>query len=246
MARQMQLRLVYSLFKPAIRCAARFGIPVRTLVELVRLSLCEALVQQGSSTAEIAKRLGLTPRHVRSFRSRLQGDFFDAEKEVGLSRQVEDAVADKPLSAKALAQKLPGADRETLDATIAELIAEGRLDRDGSGALSIGKKYVVLTSDTFHQRIDALNHFFNAAYRATLERLVFDNRQTAMLKTVSFNATPDQVHEFMRRLEGHIRTEIAELEERASFDARGARFDMALAFTPQSVAEGEVDPTTRK
>ena len=72
----MQLRLVYSLLKPAVRCAARFSVPVRTVSDLLRLAMYEELASQGLSVGEIADRLGQTSRNVRLLRQRLDGDFF--------------------------------------------------------------------------------------------------------------------------------------------------------------------------
>src|SRR5512134_1051137 len=91
--RETQLRFVYSLLKPAVRAAARFRLPIKTLVELVRLAYFEHLARQGLSTAEIAARLGQTTRHMQSLARRLETDFFRAERGAGLVREVEAFVA---------------------------------------------------------------------------------------------------------------------------------------------------------
>src|SRR5688572_22289163 len=93
MIRDKQLRLVYSLLKPALAVAARFKIPIRTLSELLRLAYYEMLEREGLSGAEIAERFGQTPRHMRTLAQKLRSDFFAAEQEIGVVREVEDAVA---------------------------------------------------------------------------------------------------------------------------------------------------------
>ncbi len=89
--------------------------------------------------------------------------------------------------------------------------------------LEISGKYVLLSSDKFSQRIDALNHFLDGAYRAAIARLVFDERDEAMIKTISFSALPEALRAFIRELEGGLRRDIAVLEENAAFEATGER-----------------------
>lgn len=79
-------------------------------------------------------------------------------------------------------------------------------------------RYVLLTSERFHHRIDALNHFLGGVTRAVTQRLLFDQDRSAMIKTISFTALPAQFREFLGDLEGYLRTRIAALEERAHFE----------------------------
>lgn len=81
-----QLRLVYSLLKPAVAMAARFH--VRTLAELLRMGYFEELRREGLSQAAVGERLGQTARHMRTLAAKLKSDFFEAEREVGLVREV--------------------------------------------------------------------------------------------------------------------------------------------------------------
>ena len=56
--RTAQLRLVYSLLKPAVAMAARFHVPMRTLAELVRLTDFEIVRREGLSQAAVGERWG--------------------------------------------------------------------------------------------------------------------------------------------------------------------------------------------
>jgi transposase-like protein len=231
--REMQLRLVYSLLKPAVRAAARFGIPIRTLGELLRLAYFEQLSRSGLSVGEIAKRFGQTPRHMRSLAQRLKEDFFRAERDVGLAREVEALVAERTPSEEELAAALASWDPAEVRAAIAELVAEERIERDADGRLHMAKQYVVLRSDEFHHRIDSLNHLLDGTYRAVLHRLVFDDRETAMMKTISFSALPAELVGFLRRLEGELRRELAALDESATYQGQAEqRFTIALTLAP--------------
>jgi hypothetical protein len=53
-----------------------------------------------------------------------------------------------------------------------------------------------------------------------------------MLKTISFSARPEALHSFLKRLEGRLRQEIAELEEEAAFDGHETRFAIGIAASP--------------
>jgi hypothetical protein len=229
----MQRRLVFSLLKPAVRAAARFGLPIRELVELVRAALYEELAREGLTQSEIAARFGQTPRHMRSLARLLASDFFRAEREVGLVREVEAVVAARTPSERELAAALPTWSRAEVSEAVAILLDEGRIERVGDGRLATARRYVVLRSDGFHRRIDSLNHFLDGAYRAVLHRLVFDEQDLAMTKAISFSAIGSELAAFVKRLEGELRREIASLDERATFAGRAEeRYTLSLGLAP--------------
>jgi hypothetical protein len=241
--RDAQLRLVYSLMKPALRMAARLHVPVRTISELARLGYFEVLARDGLAIGEIADRFGQSSRHMRSLSKRLKTDFFAAEHRIGLTREVEDAVAKARPRASSLKKLLPSWPAKDLERAVERLVDEGRIERGPSGRLEIGRKYVVLASETFQHRIDALNHFLDGVYRAALERLVHDERRTAMMKTITFTAAPEELEEFVKRFEGDIRRELAALEESAEYRGKGERFTIAIALAAvESRAEAPATP----
>ncbi len=230
--RETQLRFIYSLVKPAVRAAARFRLPIKTLVELVRLAYFEHLARQGLSTSEIAARLGQTTRHMHSLARRLESDFFRAERSAGLVREVEAMVAAaEPTDAEVLSHfaSWPATD---VTAAIALLLREDRIERAGD-RLRTHQRYVVMRSDEFHHRIDSLNHFLDGTYRAVLHRLLFDNQATAMMKTISFSALPDDLIRLLRRIEAELRVELGAIDERATFAGQAdSRFTLVLASAP--------------
>jgi hypothetical protein len=228
-----QLRLVYSLLKPAVRAAARFHVPVRTLVELVRLAYFELLTRNGLTQAQIARRFGQTERHMRSLARRLRTDFFKAEQEIGLVREIENLVGTHSPLQSELHKKFRAFGEAQVDEAVDLLLGEERIVRDDSGRLAISQKYVLLSSDQFQHRIDALNHFLESVGRAVISRLVFDEREEAMMKTISFSASPARLRTFVRTLEGDLRREIAAMEEDAAFEGSTAqRYALAISLAP--------------
>lgn len=230
---EAQLRLTYSLLKPVVRAAARFHIPVRTLVDLVRLAYFELLVHGGLTQAQVARRFGQTERHMRSLAQRLRTDFFSAEQEIGLVREIENLVATRTPLEGELRRQLRAWNPAHVDDALALLLREQRIVRDDAGRLAISHRYVTLASDKFVHRIDALNHFLDAIYRATMARLVHDERDEAMMKTISFSALSPELRAFIQKLEGDLRREIAALEEEATFEGRaGGRYVLSLSVAP--------------
>ncbi len=231
--REAQLRIIYSLIKPAVRGAARFHVPIRTMVELVRLAYFEVLQQQGLSFAEIGRRLGQTDRHMRSLAQRAQSDFFAAEVEVGLVREVEGLLATQAMSDKALIKALPSYEADNVRRALAELLAEDRVTQASDGLFRASGRYTVLRTDQFHRRIDALNHSLDGMYGAIVHRLLLDDSATAMVKTISFVADSEALKPFLKRLEGELRTEISALEEQATYrESSETRFILGLTLTP--------------
>lgn len=229
MVREKQLRLVYSLLKPALRVAARFNVPVRTLSELLRLAYYETLSREGLSTEIIAERFGQTPRHMRTLAQKLRGDFFAAERDIGLVREVEDAIATGAGTAAEIADVVKGATPGDTERAVQALLSEQRIEVH-DGRWRIGRRYAVLASDQFQHRIDALNHYLDVAVRAVVQRLVHDDRETAMIKTINFGADPRELRAYLDRLEGDLRRAIGQLDESATFAGTSDRFTLAITL----------------
>jgi hypothetical protein len=222
--------------------AARFHVPMRTLAELVRLTYFEILRRDGHSQAKIGDRLGQTARHMRTLASKLKGDFFVAEREIGLVREVESEVARSNPTPKALYASLPAWPGDALDGAVATLLAEGRIVKKKS-RFEIAPRYLVLSSEKFHHRIDALNHFLDGVTRAITQRMIFEERDQAMVKTISFIARPGKFEELLRSVEANLRREIAVLEEDAQFEGEGKRYVLGV-FAAKDEPEGSAGSDT--
>src|SRR4029450_7856582 len=96
---------------------------------------------------------------------------------------VENEVARSSPTLKALYASLPAWSSAEVDDAVATLLAEGRIVKKKSH-LEISPRYLVLSSEKFHHRIDALNHFLDGITRAIAQRLIFEERDQAMVKDV--------------------------------------------------------------
>lgn len=232
--REAQLRLVYSFLKPAVRAAAKFHVPLRTLVDLVRLAYFEHLQREGLKQAEIAVRFGQTERNMRSMAKKLKSNFFEAEHDVGVVREVENAIArHRPATEAELSSQLAHLSPDDLERALGVLTAERRIERGEDGHWQVPARYNVLSSEHFHHRVDALNHYLDGMYAAVLERLIFDNRVDAMVKAISFTANPTSLQAFIARFEGELRRDVAKLEEEVVFDGHGeSRYMLGMTLAP--------------
>jgi hypothetical protein len=234
-ARESQLRIVYSLLKPAVRAAAAFRLPVRQLLDLVRLAYFEHLQRSGLSTDAVAAHFGQTPRHMRSLAQKLDSAFFDPERDTGLARDIEALVGATPQTPEQVAAALGSWSAAEVATAIEQLVADGRVERRADGTLAAAQRYVVLRDDKFPHRIDSLNHFLDAAYRAVMRRVMSDDRDLALMKTISFSATAEELRRWIARLEGDLRRDLAALDESAEFQGRGGeRYTLSLGLASKT------------
>ncbi|MEJ7733766.1 MAG: hypothetical protein WKG00_31795 [Polyangiaceae bacterium] len=157
---------------------------------------------------------------MRSLARRLKSDFFAAEAEVGIVRDVEEAVAVHSPTRAQLPGLLPAAEPRRVESALAQLLGDGRVEMDADGHLRTGRRFVIMTSDAFHHRIDALNHHLDAVYQATAQRLIFDERTATMIKTITFSAAPQELDAYLKKLEGELRRDLAAMEESVSFSGK--------------------------
>jgi hypothetical protein len=101
----------------------------------------------------------------------------------------------------------------------------------------------VLSSEKFHHRIDALNHFLDGVTRAITQRMIFEERDQAMVKTISFIARPGKFEELLRSVEANLRREIAVLEEDAQFEGEGKRYVLGV-FAAKDEPDGSAGSDT--
>ena len=92
---------------------------------------------------------------------------------------------------------------------------------------------MLFRSDKFLHRIDALNHYLDSVYHGVLSRLVYDERDRAMIKTLTFSALPGDLVRWRERLEGALRTDLAQLHEDATFEgSANQQYMLGLTLAP--------------
>jgi hypothetical protein len=91
-----------------------------------------------------------------------------------------------------------------------------------------------MREEQFHKRIDSLNHFLDAVYRAIQRRLVRDDRARGMMKTISFSATEADLRTWVERLEGDLRRDLATIDEAAEFAGQAdQRYTLCFGLAPK-------------
>jgi len=234
--RETQSKLVYALLQLAVRGAAHFRIPMRTMSELLQRTYYETLRQQGLSRREIGRRLAQTYNHMTSIERKLSSDLLATERDIGVVRAVEAIVAAQTPLEKELPELLPLLAAQDVERAVKELLEEKRIRREEDGRLQIGTRYMLLASDRFEQRIDVLDRLLAGLHQAAMHRLVYDDGQTSMLKTITFSASPEALEALIARFVVELRRELAALNADAQSEGVTQRFTFGIALAPAADA----------
>lgn len=216
---ELRQRAVYSLFRPTVRLARRFRVPLKRLAHWLQIAYFHELRQQGLTLKEIADRLDVGMRKAAELSRQMKGQFFRPEFEHGLPRRIEFMLWAESLSRARIHQlmRTEGIDEDEVEAAIERLLAERRI-RPVEGkkdVLTVTSTRARLVSPSWMARIDGLNTLVANLGRVTEDR-VLNQRPTALLRTLSFRLRPEDVVELRDVYETVLFPRLAELEERAS------------------------------
>jgi hypothetical protein len=229
-ATELQRRVVYSLLRPAVRLARRFRLPLKTLEELVRLAYFEELRRgRGLAQSEVARIFGKSLRTVGMLEKQARGDFLAPEREVELTRRVEDAL-DTGSTADAVADQL-GEPVDAVERVVAGLLGAGRAERLPDGRVALDRSYVSLVSEALVARVDGLNHQLDVLVSAVSARFL-NGRGPATARTLSFVGTDEIIEALGAELARLARQKCGDAEE-AALEAGGHRdFGFTFALAP--------------
>lgn len=232
--RENQLLLVFALLRSPMRMAARFRIPVATLLDLVRVAYYETLRAQGLSQAEVGRRMGQTSRNMRLIASK-RAELFKEAEGAGAVRDVEALVAERMmLPSEVPAQLRPSYTSVEVLGAIKALLAEKRIEYDEDGRLQGTARYVSLTNDHFSERLKALHEHLDGVHQAVLHRLVFNQHRSVVLMTLTFRAKSASLDALIKRAEAQVQEELVLLEEDAARVGSERSFTVTVALAPTS------------
>lgn len=231
---ELSSRLVFSLLKPAVRTAARFGMPVDRLVELSKLAYFEELRAKAPRDLDsVAKGLGVSYRTAVNFNRAVRGDFFRPEKEVEPLRRICGALVDGPRSAARLAETLGDEVSEDQLRRGLHLLVENGWLVEEDGVYRLAETLRSYVSDDLERRVDGLNNLLEVLADTVWQRFVERNASTAMARTWVFAARPEQIIEYVESTVRRVRHEVVDLEEAALREGGlSDRYGVTLAFTP--------------
>lgn len=242
---ELRQRAVYSLFRPAVRLARRFRVPLKRLAQWLQIAYFHELRQQGLTLKEIADRLDVGMRKAAELSRQMKGQFCRPEFEHGLPRRIEFMLWAETLSRARIHQlmRTDGINEDEVEAAIDRLLEERRI-RPVEGkkdVLTVTSTRARLVSPPWMARIDGLNNLVANLGRVTEDR-VLNQRPTALLRTLSFRLRPEDVVELRDLYETVLSPRLAELEKRASERSDALSMSLSILWAveqePEKVGDG--------
>ncbi len=176
---ELSLRLVYSLLKPAVAIATRFGVSMNRFIELTRMAYFEEHRQRApADLAGVAKRLGQSLRTVGSLNRRFRGEFFRPEQFIAPLRRITGLLLAGPQSLDDLLSSANELRPIQITSALELLVANGWVQKKGD-QFELSSNTRNLVSDDFGSRIDGLNHQLETLTESVWNRFVVHNDATA-------------------------------------------------------------------
>lgn len=223
-------RIVYSLLKPAVKLAARGGLRMGEVLDLVQLAYFEEMRRHHPRELQaIAEKLDLSLRTVSTLNRRIKEAFFAAETQVQPARHVAALLQDEPLSLAELKRKAP----ELTERVLSDAL---RLLRDNEWVVVNKRKYQLTSrlrsyiDDSITRRIDGLNNQMEIL-ASSVARRFFDDDAEAVGRSWAFSARREDIRQFLEDTMRQLRHSAIDLEESglSSGEPLG-RYGITVAF----------------
>ena len=228
-------RIVYSLFRAAVKVGLRLGLTMNAMVKLLRMAAFEqARQEQGRELAEIAAIFGKSLRTVSGLHREYRGEFFKPERDIALRRDVAALLARRPADLDGIAAHFEGLSSIELAAAVADLEREKRIVRHGGLLHRNPEDRVFYDDNDIARRVDGLNRQMDIVADTVWNRLVdAEAGHTAIARSYVFQAHPDRFEALLDRLTDSIRDNAiaADAATRVGDGAHG-RCAITLAATP--------------
>ena len=232
---ELQRRLAFALMRPVMRICRLFRLPLSTVEELCRMAYFEEIRFGGHhSQAEAALLMNRSLRTIGNLERQYRSDFLAPADELTLVREVEEAFSDAPLTAAEAAEALPHIDPHDVERMVASLVALTRLvpaTNGDAGRFALDRSFVSLFRQDPEVQVDGLHHQMDVIVEAVLARF-FTKESTAMARTLSFVALPEEMEALNDELIRHLRARCIDAEENALKSRAHRKFAVTIAAAP--------------
>lgn len=216
------LRILFTMFYPAVKTAAAFNYPLDTVKDMMTLALWREAKRKHSTINVISLIFGKSTRTIKALSARFnKGGFFE-ETETNLTRRIEDMLSQRPMSIDELAERLPHSNEfDSTRLAIKTLLQEGRVEeveripgRPVRYQLVPGHRNLYCGAN-WEARIDGLSEHLEVLTETILQRFIGDEPEEAGARTFAFKAKPEDARAFREELLTFIRGRLHELEDAA-------------------------------
>lgn len=238
------LRVLFTLFTPAVKTAVDFNYPLDTVKDMMTLALWQEARRKHSTINLISVIFGKSTRTVKALSARFnKGGYFETN-ETNLMRRIEDLLRQRPMSMDELADRLPQTSEfDSTRLAVGALVNQGRIEtlpRTPGAPLRyqvVGSHHDLYTEADWEARLDALTEHLEAVTETVRRRMISDEPESAAARTFSFRARPEDVKAFREAFFEFVRTRYRDLEEAAADDPAARCYALYAGVTEMEEAE---------
>ncbi|MCK6571766.1 hypothetical protein L6V77_11820 [Myxococcota bacterium] len=232
------LRVLFTLFTPAVKTAVDFNYPLDTVKDMMTLALWQEARRKHSTINLISVIFGKSTRTVKALSARFnKGGYFETS-ETNLMRRIEDLLRQRPLSMDEIADRVPHtAEFDSTRLAVGALINQGRIEAlprtPGTPARYqvVARHHDLVAEADWEARLDALTEHLEAVTETIRRRMISDEPETAAARTFSFRARPEDVEAFREAFFEFVRTRYRDLEEAAADDPAARCYALYAGLT---------------
>lgn len=226
-------RIVFSLLRGAVKLAARMGMPLKQVVQLIRLAYYQELRESHPRDRKaVAHKLGISLRTAAELASQMKMGFTEPEDTVGVSRQVRAAIDEAPCTLEALEASL-GVDRVTLTPVLETLNQNGWIEQV-DGAWQLKATMASYMGGSLPQKIDGLNRLQDVVSSAAWSSFFQDPQSTSTARTWVFHADPREFDAFRDSSVRSLRSQTVELDEQSLAASDASKVGVTVVFSRMS------------
>ena len=237
------LRILFTMFYPAVKLAADFNYPLDTIKDMMTLALWREAKRKHSTINVISLIFGKSTRTVKALSARFnKGGFFE-QTETNLMRRIEDLLSQRSMSMDELAERLPHCNEfDSTRLAIKALLSEGRIEKIPRGPGTPARFRVVprlhnlYSDEDWESRVDGLSEHLEALTQTIKQRFLSDEPGAAAARTFTFKARPEDMAKFREALFDFIRENSASMEATAQEADETQLYALYTGATPKEEA----------
>ncbi|MCB9507758.1 MAG: hypothetical protein H6700_02685 [Myxococcales bacterium] len=230
---ELTQRVVYALLHPPVRVANALGLSLRQLSELVETAYFQEVRAEGATLDAAAERLGISRRTASRLATQLRERFLLPELRHNLPRRLEFMLSAEPLSATRLKQLLADVDGDDIDAALAALVEEGRVELVAGRTPTYRPAAAVrkLQRDTWVKRIGGLTSLAGNVADAAYGRFFKDDPRS-FARTLSFRVAAGAEARLTAWYESALLPMVVAADQEADEVGEATSMQLSLCWAP--------------
>lgn len=223
-------RIVFSLLRAPVKLAARLGLPLQTVVQLLRVAYYQQLRESHPRDRKaVASRLGVSLRTAAELQRQLSEGFLEPEDTVMFNRQVRSLINEKPQTADEVAKTL-GTSLDAVNEALKALAANGWTRTDSKKRWSIASVVQSYVGGSPSRRVDGLNRQQDLLAKAAWAAFFAEDGTPDTARTWVFHADPAAFKKLRDETMSTTRQQLFDLDEEAEASPKAEQVGVSIIF----------------